>query len=111
MASEKKKIALVVAADEPALFFSSIRAAESYLEAVDVLDGVYPVAYSPTGDRFTLNAQDDHVVIEPDLCTPKDPAGLRSLLKHVLASRGLPQSEEASLENLIAVCEPYVDVW
>ena len=37
-------IALIVKADEPALFFSSIRNAENYLEAIDVENKVYPAA-------------------------------------------------------------------
>lgn len=51
MPKPKREVRLIVAADEPPLFFSSVDAAEQYLEAIDVEDGVYPAAY---GRRASL---------------------------------------------------------
>lgn len=44
------KIRLIVAADEPALFYTSVSQAEMDLEAIDVRAGVYPVGYGPNGE-------------------------------------------------------------
>lgn len=46
--ARKATIELVVAADEPALFYSSVQQAEMDLEVVDVRNGVYPGAFGPT---------------------------------------------------------------
>jgi hypothetical protein len=48
------KIALIVAADEPALFVSSIERAEQALEAIDVEDGVYTAAFGPGGEVYDI---------------------------------------------------------
>jgi len=61
--ASKTKIELVVAADEPALFYSSVQQAEMDLEAVDVRDGVFPIAYGPDGQIFKLEAIGDRVRI------------------------------------------------
>ena len=47
--------ALFVAADEPLLVFPSVAAAERYLEAIDVENGVYPAAYGPNGELYRIN--------------------------------------------------------
>jgi hypothetical protein len=46
--------ALFVAADEPLLIFPSIIAAERWLEAIDVENGVYPAAFGPNGSLLRL---------------------------------------------------------
>jgi hypothetical protein len=74
-------INLIVAADEPALFYSSIEAAAMDLEWIDVENGVYPVAYDPEGNIYRLRAEDRRVVIERDTKSPPDPQGLNALLR------------------------------
>jgi hypothetical protein len=51
------KIALIVAADEPALFVSSIEWAEQALEAIDVEDGVYTAAFGPGGEVYDIETE------------------------------------------------------
>jgi len=60
-----KPIELIIAADEPALFFSSIKSAEGYLEATDVEDGIYTAAFGPNGESYQINAKENRVVITP----------------------------------------------
>lgn len=98
-------IGLIVKADEPALFFSSIESAELYLEAIDVRDGVYPAAYGPGGEPYIVGVEGDRVVIEPldgELRTGE----LRDLLKSFLAAIGA--SADGDLTDMIAACEKYV---
>lgn len=101
-------IELIVEADEPALFFSSVSRAEAYLEAVDVRDGVYPVAYGPDGHVFRLEAIGNRVRINR-LEGSKAPDDLRALLLRYLSA--VRQNDVAStdpLPDLLAKCEAAV---
>lgn len=80
----RTSIELIVAADEPALFFSSVSAAEGYLEAVDVRDGVYTAAYGPNGEPFSIGVEGDRVIIRPS-AGEAQPRQLIELLKSLLA--------------------------
>jgi hypothetical protein len=103
-------IGLIVAADEPALFFSSPEVAEKYLEAVDVRSGVYTEAYGPKGEPYDIMAdQWDGVVINPRTEYATQPHRLRKILESFLKACGLPFSTDMSLQDLIALCNPYVD--
>lgn len=78
-------IELIVEADEPALFFSSVKGAEAYLEAIDVRDGVYRAAFGPDGQPFDIRAAGERVTITP---APRgaEPDKLRALLMRFLES-------------------------
>lgn len=78
-------IELIVEADEPALFFSSVSGAEAYLEAIDVRDGVYRAAYGPDGQPFDIRAAGERVMITPAL-RGTEPDKLRALLLRFLES-------------------------
>lgn len=104
MAGDEKRVKLIVAADEPALMFSSIQNAESYLEAIDVLDGVYRAAFGPAGERFNIEAAGDRVVIRRLDETP-DPEGLVRLLRRA-SGANLP--EDADLPTLLAWADRYI---
>jgi len=80
------EIALIVEADEPALFFSSVKGAEAYLEAIDVRDGVYRAAFGPDGQPFDIRATGERVTISPAL-RGAEPDKLRALLLRFLESR------------------------
>ena len=101
----EKKVGLVVAADEPALFFSSIEAAEAKLEAIDVEDGVYPVAYDPEGRPYILRSEGlgrfsaGRVCLEPQSTEPQ-PEALRQLLLRALAYDPAVSSEWSLAELL-----------
>ncbi|HEX8584313.1 MAG TPA: hypothetical protein VF680_07880 [Allosphingosinicella sp.] len=102
---------LVVVADEPALLFSSISSAEGYLEAVDVENGVYPIAYDPTGKIYRLTTNGDHVVVEADSDLPADPDALQKVLFKLMTSRGFTFAAFPTLEDLIVLAEQFVDDW
>ena len=76
----EKAIQLIVAADEPALFFASIEAAQRKLEWIDVRHGVFPVAYDPEGHVYRIRYEGRKVIIERDgdRC---EPALLNALLQ------------------------------
>jgi len=108
MSMQDRKIALIVAADEPALFFTSIKAAESYLETIDVENYEYSAAYDPDGRLYQIGTSGKRVVITPERDQPSDPAALKALLLGFLSEIGEPGSEADSLETLIKRCERYV---
>ncbi|MBU1383218.1 MAG: hypothetical protein KKG14_10240 [Alphaproteobacteria bacterium] len=109
MATESK-IKLIVAADEPALFYSSVSRAEMDLEAIDVRDGVYPVGYGPDGQVFKLEALGDRVRISQVEGLPPKPDDLRALLLRYLSAAGVHDAEEAEpLGSLLARCDAAVD--
>lgn len=97
---------LFVEADEPLLVFPSVEAAKRYLEAEDVRDGLYPRAFGPAGEQFTITAADDVVVIKP-LNAPPDERGLQALLRRSLAAVGEPVPDWASLPDLVAAAEAF----
>ncbi|WP_338575317.1 hypothetical protein V8J38_09585 [Brevundimonas olei] len=104
------KIKLVVAADEPALFYSSVSLAEMDLEAIDVRDGVYPVGYGPEGQVFKLEAIGDRVRISQVAGLPPKPDDLRALLLRYLSAAGVSDVEQAEpLGILLARCDAAVD--
>ncbi len=101
-------IALIVEADEPALFFASVSGAEAYLEAIDVSDGVYPVAYGPDGQVFQLEAIGDRVRINSAEGS-KAPDDLRALLLRYLAvAKQYDVKSTDSLSALLTRCEAAV---
>jgi hypothetical protein len=104
-----KPISLIIAADEPALFFSSLEVAQKYLEAVDVLSGVYSEAYGPKGEPYDITVdQWDGVVIRRS-GGASQPQRLRKILEAFLHACHLPFSTDMSLQDLILLCSPYVD--
>jgi hypothetical protein len=108
---EAPDAALFVSADEPLLVFPSTTAAEQYLEAIDVENGVYPAAYGPHGEPYRVRTLARQVVIEPT-GEPEKPEELRSLLLSYLAGRGFAADATASLEALVAqVWKVESDFW
>jgi hypothetical protein len=83
-----KRVGLIVASDDGCAVFTSVEAAEGYLEAVDVEDGVYPAGYDADGRVFRLHASGvttwnpGRVTITPDGTT--DVQSLRDLIKQTL---------------------------
>lgn len=104
MASEAM-IALVVAADEPALFYSSVQRAEMELEAIDVRNGVYPIAYDTSGQVFSVEAIGDRVRIVPVAGLSPQPDQLRDLLLLYLSASGFCDiGADEALESLLIRC-------
>jgi len=96
-------IRLIVAADEPAFFYSSISAAERKLEWIDVCHGVYPIAFDPEGNVYRLRQDGKHVFIELDSATPADLNGLNALLRK---ATGVMSSDN---EYLVSLCASRVE--
>ena len=99
-----ENIGLIVAADEPALFFTSVKAAETYLEAVDVRDGVYTAAYGPDGQPHRIDTQGNRVVITPEDDKVPEPEALKALLLSYLSKTGDEAGERESLGDLLTRC-------
>lgn len=93
--------ALFVAADEPLLVFPSVLAAESYLEALDVRNGVYRAAYGPSGKPYLIDSDGDDVVIEPT-GEPDRPDELSGLLSRYLQAIGRTPDPTETFEDLVA---------
>ncbi len=93
--------ALFVAADEPLLVFPSAAAAERYLEAIDVADGVYPAAYGPRGEPYRIGSTGSEVVIERT-DEPARPDELKALLIRYLEEAEHSRDLDAPLESLVA---------
>lgn len=92
--------ALFVAADEPLLVYPSVKAAEWHLEAVDVENGVYPVAYGPNGEPYRIGSRGNQVVIEPT-GEANRPDELRPLLVRYLQGTAQPFDDEAPTSDLV----------
>ncbi len=103
-----KQISLIIAADEPALFFSSIDAAERYLEPIDVENGVYTAAYGPDGSAYRIGVKDGRVTIAPDPGQPPQPDTLKALLLTFLAAVGSPARQNEDLPALLERCAAHL---
>ncbi len=93
--------ALFVAADEPLLVFPSAAAAERFLEAIDVENGVYPAAYGARGEPYTVRVIQDRVRVEPT-GERERPDELRTLLLRYLEGSGREAEASATVEALAA---------
>jgi hypothetical protein len=99
----KTPIALIIAADEPALFYASVKDAESDLEAIDVRDGVYTAAFGPNGEPYRIGTEGERVVIRATGEVPQ-PEKLKALLNFYFESTGRKATEDASLSELLNNC-------
>jgi hypothetical protein len=103
-----ENIKLIIAADEPALFFTSVERAESYLEAIDVEDGVYTAAYGTNGEPYRISSKGNRVAIIPIEGEQPKVEELRSLLFNFLKGVKRPYSQEESLQILLQKCGSYI---
>lgn len=92
--------ALFVAADEPLLVYPSPFAAERDLEAIDVENGIYPAAFGPRGEPYSIRTEGSRILIEPT-GGPAHPEELRVLLLRYLESRDI-NADVTDLESLVA---------
>ncbi|UIJ46693.1 hypothetical protein LZK98_07035 [Sphingomonas cannabina] len=97
---------LFIEADEPLLVFPSVEIAERYLEAEDVRNGVYPRAFGPSGEQFSITTEGERVIIRL-IDAPADVSGLTGLLKRSLAAVDEPMSDAANLPELVAAAEAF----
>jgi len=93
--------ALFVAADEPLLIFPSIIAAERWLEAIDVENGVYPAAFGPNGEPFAIGTERNRVIIQRT-AEPIRPDEFKALLLRYLEAVGQPADSSLGLHQIVA---------
>lgn len=96
-----KRVGLIVASDDGGAVFTSVEAAEGYIEAVDVEDGVYPAGYDADGRVFKIHASGvtkwnpGRVTITPDGRT--DAQSLRDLIEQTLPDENV---EDVPIDEL-----------
>lgn len=103
------RIKLIVDDGRWPLFFSSVEAAESYLEAIDVDNGEYPRAWGPDGELYKLTSVDGGVVVVEDESRSKYPNELEDILRRYLGYLGEKAPESDDLRALLMKCEPSID--
>lgn len=96
-------INLIVAADEPAIFFASVKDAERWMEPIDVTGGVYSAAFGPAGEPHLISTDGTSVVILQTGDAPQ-PEALRAVLLRYLAATGETVSDDISLPALLDRC-------
>ncbi|HUD94306.1 hypothetical protein [Sphingobium sp.] len=99
---------IFVEADEPLLVFPDLKVAERYLEAEDVRNGIYPRAFGPSGEQYSIDADGSRVIISP-MDAPADGVALMALLKRSLAAVGEQPHDDATLGELVASAEAFWD--
>ncbi|MDF2496346.1 MAG: hypothetical protein K0S66_3280 [Sphingomonas sp.] len=97
------QINLIVAADEPAIFFASVTDAERWMEPIDVADGVYSAAFGPAGEPHTISTDGTSVLIHGTGDAPQ-PEALKALMLRYLAAIGETVSDDISLPALLDRC-------
>lgn len=104
--SDAKQVRLIVASDEIASLFSSVAAAEGFLEAIDVENEEYPVAYGVDGRVYRLSQQGlsawdsgSVFIAETDQFAPDE---LASLLRRLAASSRIDVDPDQPLEGLLS---------
>ena len=100
---------LIVEADVPAIIFGSVAAAASYMEPIDVLNGVYTAAFGPRGERYLITTDGYITTIVLDNTVPPDPDGLKEVLLRFLASVHVAANQEETLEDLLAKCARFTE--
>ena len=99
------QVKLIVAADEPAIFFASVQDAESWMEAIDVEDGVYSAAFGPNGEPYAITTDGTWVHIEETGEAPQLEA-LKALLLRYFNAIGETPSTNLELPALLERCSP-----
>src|SRR5690606_10701597 len=99
-------IGLIVAADEPAIFFSGVEAAERWMEPIDVLNGIYTAAYGPAGEPYEIVAGESSVSISRIPDAPDRPDELRAVLLSLFEAISQTVRPDESLAALLARCQP-----
>lgn len=99
------EVKLIVAADEPAIFFASVEDAESWMEAVDVEDGVYSAAFGPSGEPHGITTDGTCVRIAETGESPQ-PEALKALLLRYFDAIGEKPSTDLDLPTLLKRCSP-----
>ncbi len=106
----RSEVQIIVVTPSELDFFESRRAAEQYMEAVDVDNGEYVCAYDRLGQRFSIVADTDNgcvrnVHLINDGSAP-DALALDRELRTFLTSAGIANGNE-NLEELLKLATTY----
>lgn len=96
---------LIVAADEPAIFFASVEGAEQWMEPVDVQDAVYRAAFGPLGEVYKIETDGKTVTIRQTMDEPR-PDALKAVLIRYFSAIGEAPKDDVSLSALLDRCSP-----
>ena len=99
-------IGLILAADEPAIFYSSVETAEQWMEPIDVLNGTYKAAYGPAGEPYQIEADDKGVFLTRIADEPNRPDELKALLLRYFDAIGERVDPDEDLVVMLARCRP-----
>lgn len=99
-------IQIIVAADEPALFFSSVAAAEGYIEAGDV--DTCTAIYGSKGEVYSIRAFNSRTIIEFNESESAKPNELVDLLLNFLSSINVTPKSNNSVSVLLEQCETHL---
>ena len=94
--------AVFVAARAPLLVFPSVAAAKGSLEAIDVVEGMYPVAYGPNGEPYCISCDGNRVLIERTGESNR-PDELKALLLWYLEACEDPADAAQPLDEVVAI--------
>ncbi len=100
------RVKLIVEEGGWPLFFSSVEAAQIFLEAIDVDNGEYPRAWGSKGEPYRLTSQDGAVLVVEDESRSKCPTELEDFLRRYLGEKA---AESDDLRALLRKCEPDID--
>lgn len=101
-------VGLIVATDTSAMMFSSVSAAEGYLEGIDVKNGEYPKGYGPDGQPYDLLADGNEVIIVRSKAEP-DIDVVKKLVEKFLIARGIEFSSDTNFNDMLQLVEPFVN--
>lgn len=103
-------IALIVKADEPALFYRSVKDAEIDLEPYDVEAGIYTAAFGPLGEVYSISINDNRVIINR-VSGQFDVEALRQVITGFLSAIDGQDSNygDKSLNDLLRYCVPFIE--
>ncbi|EFO33791.1 hypothetical protein TRICHSKD4_0905 [Roseibium sp. TrichSKD4] len=104
-----RAVEIVVAADEPALFYDSIASAELHLESTDVQDGVYGPVFGIKGEVYSIRTAGDRVAIIADPLGRTDVIGLKEVLSTFLRTIKPDMVIPDCLDTMLQLCTPYLE--
>lgn len=105
----RKRAQFIVEADVPALLFATKEAAERYLEATDVMNDVYGLAFDRTGRVYHVIPDGERALLVADERGLIDTSRLRKALERFLRSVNIEVGTDATLQDLLAQADAYCD--
>lgn len=105
----QKRVEFIVEADVPAILFGSKTAAEQYIEAIDVMNDVYPLAFDRTGRVYDVVPHGVNAQLVPTGDERTDVERLRQVLVNFLSFVNIEASPSEPLDELLRKSDPFVE--